>query len=63
MKKLIVLFVGLLVTAGYIKAAQTHEGLGIGEMVDSLTRQEMSANGCHRGIVYVVETKTGRLIA
>ena len=32
-------------------------------MVDSLTRQEMSAYGCHKGIVSVVETKTGRLIA
>ncbi len=63
MKKLIVLFVSLLVTTGHIKAAPTHEDSGIGEMVDSLTRQEMFANGCHRGIVYVVETKTGRLIA
>ena len=61
MKKLIVLFVSLLVTTGHIKAAPTHEDSGIGEMVDSLTRQEMFANGCHR--VYVVETKTGRLIA
>ena len=63
MKKRIVLFVSLLVTMGHSKAAPTHDDSGIGEMVDSLTRQEMSANGCHRGIVYVVETKTGRLIA
>lgn len=63
MKKLIVLFVSLLVMASHIKAAPTHEDSGIGEMVDSMTRQEMSANGCHRGVVYVVETKTGRLIA
>lgn len=63
MKKLIVLFASLLLTTGHIKAVTTQKDSGIGEMVDSLTRQEMSANGCHRGIVYVVETKTGRLIA
>lgn len=63
MKKRIVLFVSLLVTMGHSKAAPTHEGSGIGEIVDSLTRLEMSDNDCHRCIVYVVETKTGRLIA
>lgn len=63
MKKLIVLFASLLLTTGHIKAVTTQKDSEIGEMVDSLTRQEMSANGCHRGIVYVVETKTGRLIA
>ena len=63
MKKLIILYVSLLVTIGQSKADPTHEDSRIGEMVDSLTRQEMSAYGCHRGIVYVVETKTGRLIA
>ena len=63
MKKLIVLFVGLLVMTSHIKAVPVHEDSGIGEMVDSLTRQEMSDACCHRGVVYVVETKTGRLIA
>lgn len=63
MKKLIVLFVSLLVATVHINSAPAHEDSGIGEMVDSLTRQEMSANGCYRGIVYIVETKTGRLVA
>jgi len=63
MKKLIVLFLGFLVMTGHIKADPAHEDPGIGEMIDSLTRQEMSANGCHRGIVYVVDTRMGRLIA
>ena len=63
MKKLIVLFVSLLVTTAHIKAVPAHEDSGIGEMVDSLTRQEMSDADCHRGLVYVVETKTGRLVA
>ena len=40
------------------------ENQGVREMVDSLTRQAMSGiAGCHRGIVYVIETKTGRLVA
>ena len=46
-----------------VKANPTHKGFKIVEIVDRLTRQEMSANGCHRAIVYVVESKTGRLIA
>lgn len=62
MKKLTVLFVGLFII-GHIEATPTHGNSGISEMIDSLTRQEMSDAGCHRGIVYVVETKTGRLIA
>ena len=63
MKKLFFIFVSILVTTGHIKAAPTHEDSGIREMVGSLTRQEMSDAGCHKGLVYVVETKTGRLIA
>lgn len=62
MKKLTVLFVGLFII-GHIEATPTHRNSGISEMVDSLIRQEMYDAGCHRGIVYVVETKTGRLIA
>ena len=63
MKKLIGLFVGLLVIIGHVEANPASENQGVREMVDSLTRQEMSNSGCHRGVVYVVETKTGRLIA
>jgi len=63
MKKLIIMFVGLLVIIGQIKANPTSENQRIQELVDSVTRQEMSNNAYHRGIVYVVETKTGRLIA
>ena len=63
MKKLIILVVGILMTIGHIKANPASENQRIQEMVDSLTRQEMSDNGYHRGIVYVVEAKTGRLVA
>ena len=63
MKKLIVMFVGLLVIIGYLEANPTPKGFEIGDLIDNLTRQEMSNSDCYRGIVYIVETKTGRLIA
>lgn len=64
MRKSIILFVGLLAVTSRVEAKQVSENMGVREMVDSLTRQTMSdIAGCHRGIVYVVETKTGRLIA
>lgn len=64
MRKMIVLFVGLLAMAGGVEAKSASENLGVREMVDSLTRQTMSdIAGCHRGIVYVVDAKTGRLVA
>ena len=63
MKKFILLFGGLLAIIGHIKANPTPEDSEIGKLVDNLTRQEMSNSDCYRGIVYVVETKTGRLIA
>ena len=53
MKKLIIMFVGLLVIIGQIKANPTSENQRIQELVDSVTRQEMSNNAYHRGIVYV----------
>ena len=64
MSKLIFLFIGLLAMAGRVEAKSASEDQRVREMVDSLTRQAMSGiAGCHRGIVYVVETKTGRLVA
>ncbi len=64
MSKLIVIFVGLLVMAERVEAKSASENQGVRGMVDSLTRQAMSdIAGCHRGIVYAVETKTGRLVA
>ena len=63
MKKYVILFVGLFAMIGQIEAHPTTENRRIQELVDSLTRREMSNMGCHRGIVYVVETKTGKLIA
>ena len=64
MRKSIILFVGLLAVTSRVEAKQVSENMGVREMVDSLTRQTMSdIAGCHRGIVYVVETKTGRLVA
>ena len=64
MRKLIVLIVVLLAVTSRVEAKSASENLGVREMVDSLTRQTMSdIVGCHRGIVYVVETKTGRLVA
>lgn len=63
MKKLIVLFVGLLIMIGQIGANPVSENRKPQELVDSLTRLEMSNNGYHTGIVYIVETKTGKLIA
>ena len=59
-----VLFVVLLALAGRVEAKSASENQGVRELVDSLTRQTMSdIAGCHRGVVYVVETKTGRLVA
>ena len=50
--------------AGRVEAKSASEDRRVREMLDSLTRQAMSGiAGCHRGIVYVVETKTGRLVA
>ena len=64
MRKLIIIFAGLLAMAGRVETMTASENQGIREMVDSLTRQAMSdIAGCHRGVVYVVETKTGRLVA
>lgn len=64
MSKLIFLFIGLLAMAGRVEAKSASEDWRVREMLDSLTRQAMSGiAGCHRGIVYVVETKTGRLVA
>ena len=64
MRKSIILFVGLLAVTSRVEAKQVSENMCGREMVDSLTRQTMSdIAGCHRGIVYVVETKTGRLVA
>lgn len=59
-----VLFVVLLAMAGRVEAKSASENLRVRGMVDSLTRQAMSGiAGCHKGIVYVVETKTGKLVA
>ena len=64
MRKLIILFAGLLALAGRVEAKSASENLRVRGMVDSLTRQAMSGiAGCHKGIVYVVETKTGKLVA
>lgn len=40
-----------------------HHEQSIQEYVDSVTRYRMLTDGCKRAIVYVVETKTGTLIA
>lgn len=64
MRMLIILFAGLLAVDGRIEAKSAPEKQGVREMVDSLTCQAMSdIAGCHKGIVYVVETKTGKLVA
>ena len=63
MMKFVVLLVGLCAMISRIEAKTTSENQRIQNLVDSLTRQEMSNNGYHRGIAYVVETKTGRVIA
>ena len=40
-----------------------HQEQSIQEYVDSVTRYQMLTDGCKRAFVYVVETKTGTLIA
>lgn len=64
MRYLVLFIVVVLVVIGSTDANSASKVLPINELVDSLTRQAMSdIAGCHRGIVYVVETKTGKLIA
>lgn len=64
MKRLIVLFVGLLALSSHVESRPLVEDKAVREMVDSLTRQTMTEiTDCYKGIVYVVDTKTGRLIA
>ena len=57
MKKLIIMFVGLLVIIGQIKANPTSENQRIQELVDSLTRQEMSNNAYPQYTIMVVLEK------